>query len=347
MPCELAIDTKSTPVFPGLTLYSKAGTRCLGKEVGVYIPPVLLGQNNQLTDVQLHVVVWLHGFYVQNARDLFKSDKSNVRGQVKDSGRGVVLIAPHLGWVHYVKNEVTEKDERKGRIDLGDLGKGKGIETFLDEVVRALEKALRETSGAPTGDAVSVPQLTIKNLVIACHSGGGWLMRQIVDAQGDIGGKLRQCWGFDSLYNSGDATFWYNWKKKNNIPVYVAFGNDTKFQAIWLYLLGKGKADEGKAQKGKAADDGTILDPADASRKVQDLHVMIAHNQPTASDTDTLVDSIMFPAQSGHAPVKKVAKVSDAVANLSKSYGWPFKGTQLHYFTTEFFQPLLKTAKLP
>lgn len=347
MPCELEIDTKSTPAFPGLTFYSKAGTKCLGKDVGVYIPPVLLGKDDKLTNTQLSIVVWLHGFYVQNARDLFKTDKSNVRGQVKESGRGVVLIAPHVGWVHYVKNEVTEKDERKGQLDLGDLGKGKGMETFLDEVIRALERALPGGTGASSGGAASAPKLTIKNLVIACHSGGGWLMRQIVGGQGDIGGKLRECWGFDSLYNSGDATFWYDWKKTNKIPLYVAYGNDTKFQSLWLYLMGKGKADAGTAQKGKAAGDGSILDPADPSRKVQDLYVMIAHNQPTASDTDTLVDSIMFPPPSGRTPAKRVAKVSDAVDNLSASYSWPFKGTRLHYFTTEFFLPLLKSAKLP
>jgi hypothetical protein len=242
--------------------------------------------------------------------------------------------------VHYVKNEATGDSERTGALDLGDLAKGKGVETFLDEVVRALAKALAGTAG-------SEPKLTIKNLVIACHSGGGWLMRQLVDKQSDFGGALRECWGFDSLYNSGDAVFWYGWKKKNKIPLYIAYGNDTKFQAIWLYLLGKGRADEGTAVKGKAAADGNILDPQDVSRKVQDLHILVAHNQPTASDTDTLVDSIMFPPASGRPPTQKVAKVSDAVANLSKSYAWPFKGTRLHYFTTAFLQPLLKNARLP
>lgn len=343
MPCELEIDTKSKPAFPGLTLYSKRGKTCLGKEVGVYIPPALLGKDNKLTDVQLNVVLWLHGFYVRDARDLFENDKSNVRAQVKDSGKNVVLIAPHLGWVHYVKNELTEKDERKGALDLGDLGKGKGIETFLGEVLGALQRA----SSGGSDDAASIPKPSVKNLVIAGHSGGGWQMRLIVDAQGDIGGTLRGCWGFDTLYNAGDAVFWYGWKKKNNSPVFIAFGNDTKFQAVWLYLLGKGKADEGTAQKSKAATDGNILDPVDPGRRVQDLHVLIAHPQPTTSDTDTLVDDIMFPPSSGGKAAKKVAKVSDAVDNLSRAYSWPFKGTRLHYFTTEFFLPLLKGAKLP
>jgi hypothetical protein len=45
---------------------------------------------------------------------------------------------------------------------------------------------------------------SVERFVLACHSGGGTLMRRITDVLGpDLGPKLKECWGFDCIYESG------------------------------------------------------------------------------------------------------------------------------------------------
>lgn len=333
MACELAIDTKSKPAFPGLTLYSKPGRHCLGKDVGVYIPSVSLDKTGKLISDQLNVVLWLHGMDVRTAMDFFRANASKLREQVRDSGTAVVVVVPHLGYRYWGTNEAGETIAKGDKLALGAIESDGGL--FLDGVLDALPAALAASGG-------SAAKLTMKHLVVACHSGGGALMRRLVGRSGDFAGRLRACWGFDCLYSGDDAKFWYEWKKANPAKeLFIVYGTGTADgkrgtirQSVWLYLMGKGLADEA----------GKILDPAEDKRKVSGLHVLIAHSKPSASDTDTLVDGLLFPAPSGGKRAAPVATVADAVANLLRRHSWP---SDIHYFTTTFFQDLLKTAKLP
>jgi len=38
-------------------------------------------------------------------------------------------------------------------------------------------------------------------------------MRRIAGTPQNYSGKIRECWGFDSLYNTGDETFWADWAR--------------------------------------------------------------------------------------------------------------------------------------
>lgn len=261
MPCELIQD--DTKSFPGLTLYSKSGSRCM-KPTGVYIP-----RPDSTNFSSLNVVLWLHGFYVKDSRYLFRSDKTNVRRQALDSGKNVVVIAPFLG--HKWLNEAGEFE---GVFDAGSLGGAKWGERYLNEVLEAI-KAFRK--------GTSTEAVQIKNLVVACHSGGGVGMRAIVGTLGDHTMKLKACWGFDCLYgrklNPDDATFWTEFLMGDKAqPLTIIFGGSTIWQSVKLYLIGQGKA----TRQGNRADP--------PGPKLQKLEVQIGHSKsyPNQPQTHTL-----------------------------------------------------------
>jgi len=54
---------------------------------------------------------------------------------------------------------------------------------------------------------------TIGNLILAAHSGGGSSMRLLATSGNRAAGKIRECWGFDSLYDSADVQPWRRWAK--------------------------------------------------------------------------------------------------------------------------------------
>jgi hypothetical protein len=74
-----------------------------------------------------------------------------------------------------------------------------GIDKYLGDVLQGSQK-----SGVHQGQAAPP---TVKNLVLACHSGGGRVMlalanRMITDPKPTVAGALRECWGFDCLYDT-------------------------------------------------------------------------------------------------------------------------------------------------
>lgn len=334
MPCELKQDNPDP--FSGLTLFSKPGSACL-KPTGVYLPPKHSSANNAL-----NVVLWLHGYYVQNHRYLFHSDNTRVREQVLGSGRDVVLVAPFLGHNYSKGGEIV------GDYSVGVLGGAKWGERYLDEVLAALAR-FRNPS--------SPPVLDIKNLVIACHSGGGAGMRKLVGALGKYQSRLRECWGFDCLYGQkidpDDATFWYQWVSgPGGRPLYAFYGPSTIRQSVKLYLMGRGKA----------TPQGNKADPPRAS--VNDLHVTIAHYETYAthgqavnvgSYIDSVVDDLMTRPPPKAKPAAKPAKpkdgdfVAQAAANLLANFIFveadAAETGRTHYFIARaFFASRLRNA---
>jgi hypothetical protein len=74
-----------------------------------------------------------------------------------------------------------------------------------DFVVRALS-AIRTHGGSGWPDTLS-----LRSLVIACHSGGGARAREIAGQKNDALNSLREHWGFDSLNSRNDVPFWKPW----------------------------------------------------------------------------------------------------------------------------------------
>lgn len=118
---------------------------------------------------------------------------------VNASNKNVILVAPSLG-----------PSSQSGKL----LGSS-GLPWFLDQVLAALQAY---------GPFQTVPPLG--NLIIACHSGGGWPMRQIATSSQQYLDKIKQFWGFDCLYNRGDEQAWMQWAQQNGQKMlYIRYGN--------------------------------------------------------------------------------------------------------------------------
>jgi hypothetical protein len=308
MRCELEKDDVKT--FPGLTLFPKPGSTCI-KPTGVYLPP-----KHSDTKKELDVVLWLHGWYVTDAKHLFHRDKAQVRQQVQSSSKDVVLVAPFLG-------KKMGKDDPHANYDVSDLNTAKWGERYLSEVLAALARFQNKANP---------PDLNIKSLTIACHSGGGEGMRYLVGTLGKFQSKLKECWGFDCLYRQktvDDATFWYNWMSgKDARPLYIRFGPGTLPQSVKLDLTGRGKA----TPKGDKADP--------PGPKITDLHVTFGNYD--AAINDQVIAPPQPPPKS--KPTKPMNFVEQAAANFSGNVIW-MEEKDLHYFiATDGFLSRLRKA---
>jgi hypothetical protein len=283
------------------------------------------------------VVIWLHGFFVNDHRFLFHSDSAHPRQQVLNCSRDVVLVAPFLGHAYS-----DAAGNILGDYNVNDLGNAKWGEKYLDQVLDGL---------ARFQDPASPPSLSIRNLFVACHSGGGQAMRKLVGTLGKYQPMLKECWGFDCLYQRSDpddATFWYDRTSgKDGCPLYVFFGPSTIRQSVKLDLMGRGKATH---QGNKADPPGPVIN---------DLHVQIGHYESVAfagqtanvsSYIGSVVDDLMArPAPVRGKPPAKPPKpmdgdfVAQAATNLGSNYIFP---SDVHYFIARaFFLSRLRNAK--
>ena len=201
----LSLSPEPTQTLAGRTYYSDSTLGAWRKPTGVYLPP---GTDTDKGFVD--VLLYLHGHLVPSIDQLFNLDGVAVRKQVLASGKKIALVAPWLGLggtgTTYKTSDLT----------------GTWGELYIDDVLNALvPPALPKPAlygiGAQTG---FIPRLRLRNLVIACHSGGGAGMRNLVGALGRYQKNLAACWGFDCLYgiNAKDAVFWYNWAQEERTP---------------------------------------------------------------------------------------------------------------------------------
>ena len=114
------------------------------------------------------------------------------REEINKSGKNVILAVPALGPFS----------------EVGKLKDDGGIQEFLDRILDGLWR-----SGPHKGLA---QRPTIRHLILAAHSGGGVPLRRLAQILGndkDFKDKLKECWGFDSIYGvkDKDADFWCDW----------------------------------------------------------------------------------------------------------------------------------------
>jgi hypothetical protein len=118
------------------------------------------------------------------------------REEVNKSGKNVVLVVPTLGPYS----------------EMGTLKDAGGVQKFLDQVLDGLWK------NGPHAELKKRP--TVRHLILAAHSGGGVPLRRLAQELGGDEGykdKLKECWGFDSIYGvkDKDAEFWSGWAAKH------------------------------------------------------------------------------------------------------------------------------------
>ena len=111
---------------------------------------------------------------------------------------------------------------------------GSAADSYLAKVLEGLANFLigkGQTLTASGGTAASA--FTIKNLILACHSGGGVAMQAFVEGLKTNTAALKGCWCFDCLY--GKAA-----------PVLVQAGQERG--AVLCLLLRYGGERQGPAQ---------------------------------------------------------------------------------------------------
>jgi hypothetical protein len=116
------------------------------------------------------------------------------REEVNRSGKNVILVVPTLGPF----------------AEAGKLKDKAGVRDFFDRVLDGLWRH------GPHAGLANRP--TIRNVILAAHSGGGVPLRRLAQVLGEDDGfkdKLKECWGFDSIYGvkDRDAEFWSDWAK--------------------------------------------------------------------------------------------------------------------------------------
>ena len=194
---------------PGATLYVEIDLKITDK-AGIVAPPVtgIFIPEGYQRAATVDLVLYLHGFKAdaikREAIDQYWNTRRFPYGALREgvnaSGRNVVLVAPTLG----------------SRSEAGNLVKPGGLDAFLNEVLAALR-----TYGPQSSTGLAP---VLGNLIFACHSGGGWPMRQLAGGQDRALTQLRECWGFDCTYNRGDDAFWAGWARaRTNAKVYIYY----------------------------------------------------------------------------------------------------------------------------
>jgi hypothetical protein len=217
------------------------------------------------------VIVWFHGFYV-DTRDVLFHD--GAMGEVKLLEnlkacpiKELIFIAPFMGFVKPAMEFIL--DDKKQKIPVLDKDKNpipgkfrqrhigspqyQGVETklgaaadsYLAKVLEGLANFYDGKGQALTGsDGKGASAFTIKNLILACHSGGGVAMRAFVGGLGSTNtAALKGCWCFDCLYGGGDPEFWFN-RGANPAPFYVYYYDTAAAAKSLLKLIGHPKDKE-------------------------------------------------------------------------------------------------------
>lgn len=123
-----------------------------------------------------------------------------LREGVNQSRKNLILVAPTLG----------------AKSQPGVLARPGGFDAFLDQVMAALKQ------DGPYGRAQKNP--SVGNVILACHSGGGLPMRQIAAGADRYAAQVRECWGFDSTYFTGDDTVWARWaRSRPHAKLYIHY----------------------------------------------------------------------------------------------------------------------------
>jgi hypothetical protein len=216
------------------------------------------------------VIVWFHGFYVNDRQTLFNDiagKEVKLLANLKSCPiKELIFIAPFMG---YVKPAVFDLDANKEKIPLrdekGDIipgafkqhypgsaqfqdaedKLGKDADNYLAKVLEGLANFYTEKEYELTGgDGKPRAAFTIKNLILACHSGGGAAMQDFVRGLGSTNtAALKGTWCFDCLYGKGAAGFWFK-RSKGAAPFY-AYYEDTAMRAKELLkLMGHPEDDE-------------------------------------------------------------------------------------------------------
>lgn len=185
-------------------------------ETGVFFPT-----GYKFASEETDLILFLHGHGIKGTIfDLwgrYYAYPFAFRHYLNTTKRKAVLVAPTLG----------QSSEAP------DLEAFRGGDKFLDEVMVGLNAA-----GPLKGKNPKVG-----NIVVACHSGGGIRMMNLVTTGFDkYENNVKECWGFDCTYNSGVGQGFHAWASghsKAKLYIYYIAGTGTEAEAKSLESLAK------------------------------------------------------------------------------------------------------------
>lgn len=179
-----------------LTVYPASIVKDHGaNDTGIFFP------DKYVPGGKLNLLVYFHGLPKpcggsdsDKIWDFWRSKTFLLREWTSKSNKNVVLVAPRL-----------RGDESGLHLDMA-------ADEFLKKVVAFIAARVKTdpfkwqgtTSSTETKDTSG---LSIENLILAAHSGGGSPMLQM--ARTAKVAKVRECWGFDSMYGSPGR--WVDW----------------------------------------------------------------------------------------------------------------------------------------
>jgi hypothetical protein len=196
------LKTEASPLERTLYINIPLGGESPAKPMtGIFIPSGYRLQNS------IDLILYLRGHHKEAPRQTIQEYWNHRRGShwafregVNKSGKNVILVAPTLG-----------PASQSGR-----LLKPNGLDNYLDQVVAALKAYGPYSNQSPN----------IGNIILACHSGGGYPMRQLASKTQRYTSRIRECWGFDCLYNTGDEQIWTKWaQQRPDAKLYIHYGN--------------------------------------------------------------------------------------------------------------------------
>ena len=179
--------------------------------------------------LELDIILYLHGHGIKGTiRNLWAVGYPypfQFRHYLNDTTVSAVLVAPTLG----PQSEAPAFNHSGG----GD--------EYIDKVLSQLQgddDALKEIWGEYSGP----PE--VRQIVIACHSGGGAPMRRLLlDGFDTYKSKVVQCWGFDCTYNAGVGKDYFDWASTHpNGKMYVYYQPGTGTEKEALILKSKAQA---------------------------------------------------------------------------------------------------------
>jgi hypothetical protein len=200
---DQAVRRDDTPPLLSLYLPIPLGVPGVGDpSTGVFVPA------NYRAGKTVDLILFLRGYDIKrpkaatSVREYWNSPRHPVlksfllREEINRSGKNVILVVPPLGPF----------------AEAGKLKDDGGVQEFLGRVLDGLWR------NGPHRGLTQRP--TVRHLILAAHSGGGVPLRRLARVLGDddaFRGKLRACWGFDSIYGvkDRDAAFWSDWAEKH------------------------------------------------------------------------------------------------------------------------------------
>ena len=192
-----------------LDIRDKSGKVAAQPMTGLFIPQGF--RPGALVDL----IVYLHGFKhptltIDQYWDSQRPKSFPLREKTSAANKNVILVAPTIGY----------------RSQSGKLTRPGGFDAFIDAVLAALRAY---------GSFGAVPRLG--SLVLACHSGGGWPMRQIAVSGSRYAANIRELWGFDCTYNTGDDRAYAGWARaRSDRKVYIYYLANTRTAILALSL---------------------------------------------------------------------------------------------------------------